>query len=198
MSRIPLTGEMAFPLKWPAGQPRYAKSRPRAQFKTTGGVALDHLSSELKLLGARYAAVSSNLPVRQDGWPYVSSAEPADPGVAVYFDYNGSSHCIACDKWDRVYANIRAIGKTVEALRGITRWGSSDMLNRAVNAFKALPATGADWRAVLGLEGFVTLDAVKKRYREMARDAHADHGGNDAEMYRLNSAMEHAERELKA
>ncbi len=35
--------------------------------------------------------------------------------------------------------NIQAIRKTIEAMRGLERWGVSDMLQRTFSGFKALP-----------------------------------------------------------
>lgn len=47
--------------------------------------------------------------------------------------------CFACEKWQDVYGNIYAIGKTIEALRGIERWGTGDMVEQAFTGFVALP-----------------------------------------------------------
>jgi hypothetical protein len=50
---------------------------------------------------------------------------------------------------------------------------------------------------LFGFTGHATLDQVEGRYREMARTAHPDVGGNDAEMARLNVAIESARAELR-
>lgn len=187
---------MAYPLRWPAGQPR--KRRQAANFKVTMGVARDHLVNELKLLGARYVVVSTNVPTRLDGIPYASWRQPEDPAVAVYFDYDGEPMVFACDKWRKVEHNMRAIGKTIEALRGIARWGTTEMMKRAVSAFKALPADGSDWRAVLGFahDAQPSWDTVKRTYRDLAATAHPDKGGSEIMMQRLNKAKEAAQKEL--
>lgn len=160
--------------------------------------ARDHLVNELKLLGARYVVISSNVPIRRDGLLYANASTPDDPGVAVYFDYDGSSMVFACDKWNKVEHNVRAVGKTIEALRGIARWGSTDMMKRAVSAFKALPADGAtDWRPTLGVSKHENnLSFIKEQYRRLAADAHPDRGGNQHQMVRLNKAWEAARKEL--
>src|SRR3712207_8918795 len=36
----------------------------------------------------------------------------------------GEKRVLACDKWDRIADTIHAIAKTIEATRGIERWGS--------------------------------------------------------------------------
>jgi hypothetical protein len=48
--------------------------------------------------------------------------------------------CFACDRWDSVADNVQAIRKTIEALRGIERWGTGDMVQRAFAGFVALPS----------------------------------------------------------
>lgn len=189
---------MIYPLRWPEGQPR--KRRQAARFKASLASACSHLLNELKLLGARYIAVSSNLELRLDGLPYASQRQPADPAVAVYFDYDGESMVFACDKWNKVEDNIRAIGKTIESLRGIARWGSTDMMKRAVGAFKALPdqPPATDWRRVFnfGRDEPVDIRKAKEKYHKLSRIHHADMGGNEEEMKRVNLAWEAAQKEL--
>ena len=67
--------------------------------------------------------ISTNLKLRLDGLPRSDQATPADPGVAVYFELDGKTIVLACDKWNRVADNIYAIAKHVDALRGQDRWG---------------------------------------------------------------------------
>lgn len=207
MARV--TSEDAWPLRWPDGEERRVSWKRRtAKFKIGLGKARDHLVNELKLLGARYVVISSNLQTRRDGLPYASQRQPVDPGVAVYFDYDGESMVFACDKWKKVEHNMRAIGKTIESIRGIARWGTTDMMKRAVHAFKALPdqPDAEDWRRVLQLDpNFAThpenpshtISLVKSKYRELSRIHHADMGGNEEEMKRINIAWEAAQRELR-
>src|SRR3546814_19053229 len=79
----------------------------------------------------------------------------------------------ACDRWDTVRDNVRAIGKTIEAIRGIERWGASDMMERAFSAFEALPAPGGGvtlscW-SVLGIEPGSSLAELERAYRSEER-----------------------------
>ena len=193
-------GHSAYPLHWPDGQPRHnPHQRKNARFDLSLARARDHLLHELKLLGAHYVVISTNMKTRRDGVVRSGAREPDDPGVAVYFDFNNEQHVFACDKWTIVQDNIRAIGKTIEAIRGMGRWGVSEMLKRAVSGFKALPASGDDWRTTLGFDRHedVTWSQVKVRYLELARGAHPDHGGNQHEMQRLNVAKMTARKELE-
>lgn len=194
----------AYPLYWPEGWPRTARPRPAA-FKI-GKEAFarvrDSVMSNVRPMGGRSAVLSTNVPLRLDGLPYAGIAEPRDSGVAVYWydEHVQQQRCMACDKWDRVVHNLRAVELSLEALRGLARWGSTEIVERAFRGFSALPPSGADWRAVLGFWGKAnpSLDEVKLRYRERAREAHPDHGGNPHEMQRLNAAMAAAELELGA
>lgn len=157
----------AFPLHWPAGRPRC--NRPQsALFRCSLATARDHLMSEIRMLGGRQPILSSNLELRLDGLPYANQKAPSDAGIAVYFTYKGKQHCFACDEWNRVEDNVRAIGKTIEALRGISRWGTGDMMERAFQGFVALPGPEAEpWWSVLGY--YSESDALSNDFEARAR-----------------------------
>lgn len=180
----------AFPLHWPEGWPR-SKRRERSRFKCRFAVARDELFEQIRLMGGRYPVLSTNITLRHDGLPYANQPEPEDPGVAVYFEYQGKQMTFACDRWNRVRDNVRAVQKTIEALRGIERWGASDMMERAFSAFEALPSPG-DWRADLGLPESANKDDAKRRFRELVKIHHPDHGGDPAQFQRLNEAYQAA------
>lgn len=190
--------ELAYPLHWPAGFPRLpSHRRQHAAFKLDGfGRARDDLLQELRRLGARYVVISSNIPTRLDGLPYAGQREPDDPAVAVYFDLKGAQRCIPCDRWRKAKDNVLAIARTVDAMRGIARWGTGEIVDRTFQGFAALPPAHTDWRSVFGLSGKPPLEDVRRRYRELALGAHPDHGGETAAMAKLNLAMQEAEKEL--
>ncbi len=202
---MPKANQMASPLRWPAGRPR-TKRRQSSKFEIQSiGKARDEILRELRLFGARYVVISTDLRIRKDGLPYSDQRQPDDKGVAVYFDHRPDKKsewvtlCITCDRWDDIRDNLHAIALTVAAWRGIERWGASETFKRTINAFRALPAAGADWRAVLDLPVSATLDDVKRAQREKARAHHPDQkGGNPHEMIRINQAVEAAKSELKA
>lgn len=98
----------------------------------------------------RLPVISTNIELRIDGLPYSRQRPISDHGVAVYFTRNGRQMVFACDRWDKIEHNMRAITKTIEAMRGIERWGSSDLMERAFAGFEALPAPDPWWKA-LGL-----------------------------------------------
>lgn len=204
----------ALPLYWPEGWPRTpALKRRRAVFKTSLGSAIADLAREVNLLAAGGAmVVSSNLRTRRDGLPYASEPEPDDPGVAVYwFDARSKEQrVIACDRWDRVRDNMHALELSIAALRGLSRWGASEIVSRAFTGFKALPAGAAPpaptvrpWRDVLGmpptdgLEAPIVLDIARGIHRRLAQSYHPDRGGSTAAMAELNAALDAAETELR-
>ena len=182
----------AYPLHWPAGWPR-TRSPQRSRFDVTFEKARQELVWEIERMGGRYPVISTNIALRRDGYPYASAKAPDDPGVAVYFQKGEKQMVFACDRWDLVKDNIRAITKTIEALRGIERWGASDMMERAFSAFEALPPP-TDWRDTF--KGCRTADDVQREFRRKAKECHPDNGGNASAFARLTEHYEQAKRDM--
>ena len=153
--------------------------------------AVNHMKRQVTMMGGRYVIVSSNLMTRRDGYPLANQANPKDAGVAVYFERNGKQMVFACDKWDRARDNIRAIGSTIEAIRGMDRWGASEMMERTFSAFEALEPPKS-WRSTLGLCEHPTTAQISSAYRDKARKAHPDSVGSNTEMAALNAARQQA------
>lgn len=187
----------AYPLQWPTGRKRTDWHRREASaFKVTLGVARDELFAEIGRLGAYQVVVSSNVPLRQDGKPYASTPKLDDPGVAAYFNHKGRAMCFACDRWSKVEDNMRAIAKTIDALRGIARWGTGDMLEAAFTGFVALPAPDAkrDWWEVLGVQRNASADEARAAFRRLASEHHPDRPSGDAKrMAEVNEAWAKAQ-----
>lgn len=192
----------AYPLQWPAGW-RRTKYRQHSRYKQARfGQSRDELLHELKLMGAKYVTLSTNIPLRLDGLPYANTAEPKDPGVAVYWERKGQTQCIACDRWAKCWANLRACLLAVQALRQLERCGASEILDRAFQGFSALPAAGESsrehWRSVLGFtpDEPVSRSRATEAYKRRARACHPDLGGSDEAMVELNRAHAEAMAEL--
>lgn len=185
-----IEGVEAYPLHWPAGWPR-ARYPQAARFDASFAKSRDGLFNEIKLLGGTHIVLSSNVPLRRDGIPYANQAQPTDKGVAVYFLRRGRSMVFACDRWNKVEDNIRAVEKTIEAIRGIERWGASEMMERAFTAFEALPAPKTCW-AILGVAPGASAADISAAYRSKARHLHPDAGGSEAAMSELNRARAQA------
>lgn len=183
----------AFPLAWPVGWKR-TTTRTRSRFKVTPGRARDEVIHELKRMGVPdwNIIISTNIPLRRDGLPYAGKESPIDPGVAVYFRKNNKPLVFACDAYTSVMDNLWAIAKTIDALRGIERWGASDMLERAFTGFAALPAPLVDkpWWEILGVASNASQEIVKARYRELVKVHHPDKGGDGQTWHKIQAAYE--------
>ncbi len=192
-----------YPLSWPAGWQRTPGFKRRHSQFTKGGSAIslfnaiDRLQGELDRLGARESILSTNVRTKLNGLPYSNEPEPTDRGVAVYFKLKGKDRCLACDAFTTVAGNVAALAAHIDAIRRIDRYGVGT-IDQAFAGYTALPAPAADWRSTFGLVNGASLDDVERKYREMARTAHPDAGGNDADMARLNVAIESARAELGA
>ena len=157
----------------------------------------DGLFQQIKLLGGTYVVLSSNVPLRNDGLPRAGQPQPQDKGVAVYFLRRGKQMVFACDRWNKVEDNLRAIEKTIDAVRGMDRWGASEMMERAFTAFEALPPPRSCWD-ILGIRPGASEEEINAAYRSKARSAHPDTGGSQTAMAELNRAREEAIRSRAA
>lgn len=189
----------AYPLQWPSGRPRtFAHKRKGDPFHVPSGKVRSDLAHELKMMKATGFVISTNLMVRRDGLPYANQRLPEDPGVALYFTRKGSEICISCDQYRSIDANLRAIGKTVEAIRGIERWGTEEMMDAAFTGFAALPenvmpmGSGSvrQWHEILEVSPQASQDVIEAAYRRLARTKHPDVGGSEAEFVELQQAYQ--------
>ncbi len=192
----------AFPLAWPDGWHRAENNdyRDEARFTVSMARARDELMEEIHKLCGRYGpdpliVLSTNVALRLDGLPYANQKAPEDPGAAVYFRYKGTQRVFACDMYRRLEHNIRAIGKTIEAMRGIERWGASDMLERAFTGFEALPAPDS-WRKILKVSSDADRDTVHNMYMSLRAQNHPDRGGDPEEFDRIMKAYRQAKEEF--
>jgi hypothetical protein len=195
-----------YPLQWPTDRPRSPEPKP-ALFRNEGRrlsftVARKRLTEQVSALTpyrAKWrvtnAILSTNIRFTASGTrdQNVSRRDPSDPGVAFYFDLDGKPHVLACDRWDTVQDNVAAIAAHIEALRGQERWGVAD-LRQAFAGHVALPAPDPWWR-VLGVTKDESIEAITRAYRQLARTAHPDAGGDRAAWDRLNAAYETGKQE---
>lgn len=70
--------------------------------------------------------------------------------------------------------------KTVDAIRGIERWGTGEMMKAAFAGFKALPeqTNATAWYGILEVTLKASEDQIKEAYRKKAMETHPDKGGN--------------------
>jgi hypothetical protein len=113
-------------LEWLTGWQRTVKP---SQNLNPSSAASEQKSLEQAIakIGGNSLAISTNK---------VNEKEPSDAGVAVKFAINGQRMVIACDKWNRVADNMRAIIRTIAALEQIKWVGGERLWSRILTAFK--------------------------------------------------------------
>lgn len=191
--------EERFPLAWPAGRTR-TKFRASSAFgEHSIASARDAVLRELARLGAKDPVVSTNVRVRLDGLLRSDSrVEGGDPGVAVYFVFRKQRMCFANDRWTLLADNLWAIAKSIEAIRGLERWGTGEMVAAALQGYRALPPQKKPWRMVFGYgsDEKPPLRQVEAKYAIAAAAEHPDRGGDTQRMAELNVARDDARAEL--
>lgn len=170
----------AYPLCWPEGHTRTIGDKAWWAKAPTPGAARDELFSELEKMGATDIILSTNAPATKGGTFYASYKEPKDPGVAVYFTWKGRPRVLACDGYEKMHMNIRAIALTVEQLRRIAGRRVADFMDKAFTGFAALPPASMDspenWWQVLEVDKNAAPDIVKAAYRALVKKYHPDTG----------------------
>lgn len=180
----------AYPLTWPANKPRTPTYKIEVSlFRTSFAQARNQVINEVRLLGGKNIIISSNLPLKKDGFPYANQKEPDDRGVAVYFMYDGSQKCMSCDRWSKTTDNLYAIALCIGALRGLDRWGAKDMVNAAFQGFKALPAP-SEVEVKNYFMGVSNKIDGRVRYLELCKLLHPDLGGSEDEFNLMKSQYE--------
>lgn len=174
---------MAFsrPLRWPVGWPRTTYPTA-ATFEASPTKTVNDLQNVLDYLDCQDPVITTNQETRLDGGLRTAGwATPIDTGVALYFVRNGKSICIPCDKFSTVYGNLRAIGLTLEYIKRMERYGTSQMVDAVFTGFAALPesiAMGAGrmraWHEVLQVTPDADPDIIKAAYRRLSARYHPD------------------------
>lgn len=178
----------AYPLHWPIGWKR-EQNPQQSKFQTPLVDARVGLTRQLELLGARNIIISSNAELTRSGDIAARQRRIDDTGVAVYFTLRGNQRCIPCDKWTLLADNLHAIELTVEALRGLERWGAKDMVDAAFAGFEALPEGGDDpWHVTLNVSPVAAIEEIEAAYRRLAKQLHPDLGGNAEDFHALERA----------
>jgi hypothetical protein len=164
-----------YPLQYPVGKKRTERPE-RARFgEHSVSQAINYLKDEVYRLGGKDLVISTNLVLTLTGIPKSGQRNPVDSGVAVYFKLKDKDQCFPCDRWDKVEHNIWAIYKSIEALRGLERWGAKDMVESAFKGFQALPSPDQVTNTkVRYFAGCNTLSEGKERFRDMCSQYHPD------------------------
>jgi hypothetical protein len=185
-----------FPLCWPPNKPRAARRLAGNPHDWSATLASAHqkIEDEMRRMKAR-GYVISMAPRHKFG--------SRDPGVAVWWNQPGVNgkpfelRVIACDNYEKSEVNLYAVGLTLDRLRAIERYGAYTLEQAVEGARVALPppAREPDWWDVLKVEQHWPLVAIEAVYRETAKTAHPDQGGDPDEFKALTSAIETARKE---
>jgi hypothetical protein len=188
----------AYPLQWPDHIPRTVK-REKSRFKTTLHGALKNVQTSLRQFAADSGKEASNIVVSSN--VSLGQDRPADPGVAIWFSWDGMSICIPVDRYLTAADNLQAIHHVLEARRTELRHGTLHLVRATFKGFAALPAPNAQgktkmsWWQVLELDGpDASPAAVEAAYRRLAKTRHPDAGGSTEAMAALNAARMEAQQ----
>jgi DnaJ domain len=187
-----------YPVQWPVGWPRN-DSYELAQFKVDYDTAVRELFYELERLDAESAYISTDQELRVNGTPRRDRV-PDSPAVAVYFVRNGKQLCIPCDKFRTVRDNIRAVGLTLESIRRMERYGTSQTVEATLSGFAALPAEASPnvgprpWHEVLQVSPDADPSVVRGAYRNLAAKYHPDNptSGDQSKFLEVQRAFQEA------
>lgn len=181
----------SFPLEWPVGQQRTAApQRSRFENKTIT-VCKKALVDEVSRMAGTIAAIemvlSTNIPLRQDGEFRADYTKKTitDKGVSVFFERNGKKLCFACDRWQTVEENIWAIVKSLENMRGLERWGVSEMSDRAFTGFAQIEAPKPldIWKVLGFINPIKNLQVIEAAYKHLSKRRHPDMPGGSHEAF---------------
>jgi hypothetical protein len=200
----------SFPLCWPnnvARTPPHARGNPQFNERTIAtavGFCLEEIN---RLNGRRWdysddnVIVSCNLRPKLSGLPAGTQSEPADTGIAVYFQlrfYRGGKPydrplVMTCDKWRKSADNIYAIGKHIESQRAQFRWGCGSV-EQAFAGYVAIPEKcgGESWWTILGVPSTADRATIEAAYKLKAKTEHPDAGGSQERWVKLQTAFEQA------
>jgi len=112
------------------------------------------------------------------------------------FEFGGLRAAMPCDRWTKVEDNLHSIAKTIEAMRGIERWGAKNMIKAAFTGFVALPAASRrHWREVLGVTDGQG-SSLESAYKRLRSKHHPDKGGTSERFNEVQVAYDQARAEL--
>jgi hypothetical protein len=186
----------AYPLCWPPNVPRH-KVREKGAFKTTLAAALENVQGSLRRFGADSGKAVSGIVLSSN--VTLGASRPEDPGIAVWFGWDGLQVCIPVDRYTTPEANLQAIHHIIEARRVELRHGTLALVRATFEGFRSLPPPPGHepWWVVLGCSQNSGKARIEEAYREKARTAHPDTGGSHERMSQLNAARDAALREVR-
>lgn len=181
-----------YKLNWPTDEPRTpeAQRRTKSNFSMSFDRGLRSIEAEL----VRFRAMDVRLTHNDN-----RRSKPRDAAASLFFKLGGRDISICCDIYYDVQDNVRAIGKIVEAMRTIERFGGQHLSQKSFTGFVALPPPKDCWK-ILGIAKSVgealsmkmRKEFVTDAFRERAKEGH----GAGADMAALTEARDDALKQL--
>ncbi|QLG63205.1 DnaJ domain-containing protein [Halorarum salinum] len=185
-------------LDWPDGFPRTPAGERTSYpggFEVSRATAFDSILEELEKLEAANPRIETAAPhtAKHPHRPY-ADRDPEDPGVVAYYDKDGQGFAVACDRWDNLRDNARAVALYIDAKRAIDRYGVSTVGSEFQT--QALPSGDEDDvvvagsgevaapHEVLGVSPDAPDNVVKAVARRLSADVHPDSDSPDVEKYK--------------
>ncbi|MDA4845989.1 J domain-containing protein [Hoeflea poritis] len=196
-----MTKPAEYPLTWPDNMPR-AGRKATSLFKTSLNGTLKNVRDSLRRFSEDSGRKLDNVIISSNYTLGVTN--PADPGVAVWFVWDGRQVCIAVDRYPKLQDNVQAIHHILEARRTELRHGGLNIVKATFTGFQALPApNGAKmrtWRQVMDFSDGEIVDKsrVEARHKALSKKRHPDTPtGSKEAMSELNIARQDALAELE-
>jgi hypothetical protein len=185
--------------KWP-GNRTASYQRKRSTFKASYSDTLSLLEDELVKIGGKQVVIRAGFEpkdIRNDRWPRSSARPKSDPGVIVSCQSKQGALSFPCDRFDAWEDNLRAIAKSLEALRMVDRYGVTRG-NEQYKGFAQLPPAPTSEKKMATSEAadFIarhsTFSAIRigsdlgifrEAYRQAARKLHPDTGSGSHESF---------------
>ncbi|WP_404711537.1 J domain-containing protein [Sphingomonas sp. MMS24-J13] len=183
----------AFPIAWPIGVPRTEPGRrATSQFKTSLGPALKNVEGSLRRFGETTGKRVTDVVISSNYSLGVQN--PTDPGVAVWFVWDGKERCIAVDRYPKLEHNLQAIHYVLEARITEARHGGLRIVQQTFTGFIALPSPTmigekTCWE-ILGIQPGAPREKIEAAHKAKARSIHPDAGGDGVGMAELNVARD--------
>ena len=162
-----------YPLAWPDGQRRTA-ARDKSAFRTKLEGAIKNVRDSLRLFAADSGRAMGALEVTCN--VSFMGGPTTDPGVAVWFIWDGQMRCIAVDRYQTVAENLQAIHHVLEARRVELRHAGIEMARTTFKGFIALPPPPGKkaWHEVLGVAPNAAPAQISEARKRLAREHHED------------------------
>lgn len=182
---------------WPGEQtsPRQRSRFGHRQNGASQSEAIGVCKTELRHLGATELVIQLALnewDIRQDGWPRSNARVPPHPGVILSFESKHGPLSYPCDTFTRWEDNLYAIGRALEALRKVDRYGVSGSGQQYTGWKKIGAVSTPSAELVLAKEIGCTVEWVRANTRAVylaaRKKAHPDAGGTAERFHAVQQA----------